>query len=618
MDCASAKEKLVRYRQGELALSSDKDLLEHMRTCSSCKDQMQQVLYEADAQVFVKALTSEKPSKDLASEVLRQLPSEKGGKKTVSSGRLKSVRDGKKKRDRSPSSGMLKTTRASRTRATRRRAKDDSGVLFGGNILQSAGQKTGGFIMKYCDDCGERIDPADLDSGAAISHKGATYCPKCKVNLEGVEETATATAPSPKKSTTRQKSPGRVSRPTRGPVPKAAKPVNLPLVGGGLITAALVLIIVIVAVMNSGDTPAPRDPADEITTGPRNTPEEDAGAPPVEDGGEAAPDPEPKKSHASEEEAIEAKIREEERKAEEAKKKKREAIQKLMDEASAKVQGFIDEKKFQEALQVWSDLLDEAEKHGFTEEHRELVLTSIQSVRTNWRVTAQRKIEDIKRRSYDFEAKNDFANAIKVLNDFPEEWKAIGGMERSLNELEQRRHHLKYKWEKHKKDLEAARVKKFRRKLEVGKVYDLLESADHFKAEWYVRNDNVKVNKDKELEFTCDNTSTPASAVANHTDKEKWLDYEVEFEYKSPVGFLFHYRVKRGIRPGSGRVAPASDWTKIRFVISGVSAQLFVNGEQKAEAVIELNPGYLAFTHNGTGVGYMRNIKIKITALEGE
>jgi hypothetical protein len=237
----------------------------------------------------------------------------------------------------------------------------------------------------------------------------------------------------------------------------------------------------------------------------------------------------------------------------EARKKKLEAVQSLMDESLDKAQAFMEEKKFKEALHVLSLLLDEAEKHGFTEEHRE---------------------------------------------------------------LEQRRHHLKYKWEKYTKDQEA-RVRKFRRRLEVGKVYDLLESADRFKAEWYVRNDNVKLSKDKELEFRCDSISTPASMTANYSGKEKWLDYEVEFEYKSSAGFIIHYRYKRGVRPGSARVAPAPDWKKIRFVISGVTAQIFVNDALMAESVVELNPGYLAITHAGTGVGFVRNLKIKVAALEG-
>jgi len=51
----------------------------------------------------------------------------------------------------------------------------------------------------------------------------------------------------------------------------------------------------------------------------------------------------------------------------------------------------------------------------------------------------------------------------------------------------------------------------------------------------------------------------------------------------------------------------------VKFVIEGISAQVFVKGKDPFETVVDLNPGYFGFMASKPGTVHIKNLKVTIT-----
>ncbi len=630
MDCKDVSAFLETYKKGESALSSNREAQEHFKSCKACKEAFDGVLLDADAAVFSKAFLSRKPSRDIAAEVLKALPepekegsggdekAPKAGGRTKSSGRLKPVRTGEEKVK--PSSGEMKSFKPGSKTAIRRRKPDDTTVFFGENLFQSTDKKTGGFTIKYCEECNERISLADIESGMALTYKDATYCPKCKGKVaEFIEADGGSAEPDERKAT-------RVARPVQARPSGVArgsgkKPMNLPLVGGGIIGVALVLIVALVVIMNSGGKPSPESSKAGSQKGQdssRKTPEgrdETSGKKEAKNDAEANVE-DPKKSR-QEEEMI--KIREKERKEKEEKDRKIAEVDKLIDETCAKSTSLIDEKKFKDALDLCSEVLQKMEGMEPTEVQKKKLESQLSSVKSNWRSAAFRKIQEIKDMADKYESQREYEKALKVLDEFPEDWKGVedpdGSFERALYDLTGLKRTINYRWEAYKKGQIEEQKKKFHIGIAAGEEHEAFSSEDSLRANWSGRGTINYDKAEKIVTVTTSDANAPAILFATFKNKDAWLDYELSFEYKSDCGLLLHYRIKPGTKGQAARLDVQNAWKKVRFVLSGLSAQMFVD-EEKVDGIVDLHPGYFAFQPFSTGSIQLRNLKIKVMKLE--
>ncbi|MHC5080899.1 MAG: anti-sigma factor family protein, partial [Planctomycetota bacterium] len=201
MDCQEVADFLEKYHQGDASLRETREVMPHINQCEHCRQTLQRILFDLDLAAFTTFFQENEPPRGFVDKVLADLPGSgrrstdrKGGarRRPSSSGRMSAVKTDRRGGDRKTggrkgrvgSSESLKAQR--KTTAMRRKEyhKEQSGLFLSDQIFGTQEKKIG-LIITYCEECGERIDPEDFESGAAVHYKNASYCSKCKGSVEG-------------------------------------------------------------------------------------------------------------------------------------------------------------------------------------------------------------------------------------------------------------------------------------------------------------------------------------------------------------------------------------------------------------------------------------------------
>ncbi|MCU0723220.1 MAG: zf-HC2 domain-containing protein, partial [Planctomycetes bacterium] len=279
MECAQVAEAVQKYHEGEASLKDDPEVFAHLKGCAACRESLQKVLYDVDLAAYSAFFEEIDPPEDFADQVIDAIPGgeektegrrpERGGarKKAGSSGKLAVVRGERKPLGRALRASASAGLKPAHHTTTVRRREEPSGVFLTDQIFGSQ-EKKRGLIITYCEECGERIDPADFDTGAAIQHQNASYCRKCKSKV--VPEELEPEGASREKAEPKAKRPARAEASPRAaasrgaPAPRAAQPVNYMKVGGIFMGVALLLVVGVVVVLSTGGddgAPPPRERA---------------------------------------------------------------------------------------------------------------------------------------------------------------------------------------------------------------------------------------------------------------------------------------------------------------------------------------------------------------------
>ncbi|MHC4600721.1 MAG: zf-HC2 domain-containing protein, partial [Planctomycetota bacterium] len=363
MDCEEVAEFLEDFHAGDESLKQNRDVVAHLKECETCRGSLQSILFDLDMAMYTAFFEEMESPKGSVDKVLDALPGSarkavagrkgKGRRKPPSSSRLGPVRGDRKKGPRKGrTSGIGGPKAMRRTTTLRRRDKDQSGLFLQDQIFGSTEKKTG-LIITYCEECGERIDPDDFETGAAIHHQNASYCQKCKESVVGaVTEPAKPKTGARKAAKTKARSAPR-PQPARPPSGRMAAPakkgMNLPLVGGGLMGAAVLILVAVVIVISlgNGDTEGERIKEKKKVTNVESGQDKD--------GSETETKVEETKSSAMEDETkLFKKIEEEKQKMkEEAARRKRLPMDKL-NAWRAEAEKIIETKGFDAAIQFWN------------------------------------------------------------------------------------------------------------------------------------------------------------------------------------------------------------------------------------------------------------------------
>ncbi|GEM_PF-3426932 len=633
MDCEDVGEILEAFHAGEASLDEYEGLEEHLASCEGCRQALQKILYDVDLAAYTTFFEDMKPPPRFARKVMESLPGGKGegGKRGSSSkgggssSRLATVRGEKKtgaRRGRPSSSGML---RAHRKTGVRRKdpSREPSGVFLQDQIFGAQEKKTG-LIITYCEECGERIDPSLFESGEAVRYKNASYCPKCKSAVEGLLEEE---APSPKR-----KGRSRAKAGTRGPArppstrvatpPRTKKPMNLPLVGGGLVGAAvLILVIGVVAfsMMGDGDDGRVIEPEGSDDTGAP----EDADLSPQKDLEPASP---PSSEDSVKKEMQQRKALAQKRKKDE---EERARLARIPGEKVAqyreKARLLEEEEKFQEALNLWNRWIANAtegeiedpktgKKLKFKEEHIREMQVEREGLKERWERWKDQLIGKAKEAVRALADAEKFKEALVKLDEYVEKYRS--DYPDRVQELE----YLKGRIQLMAQRAAEAKARKIiaenRRAIEAGSWVEMMKSKNDILANWGAKGKVQWIDDEDPPVLRLDGNGTNIFS-GGFSNASKWFDYELSFEMKSSVACIVYMRYDAQSRSYAVTVVPeCAGWTKVHVKIEQLTLYLEVGDKQAQPKVLDKpGTGGVVFRPYDAGHVQIRDLKIKVNVL---
>jgi hypothetical protein len=316
---------------------------------------------------------------------------------------------------------------------------------------------------------------------------------------------------------------------------------------------------------------------------------------------------------------LDKKIREDERAAQRARQAEVHRLTTVLEEARRRSRDFADSGEYRKAEKQWIALLHEtedAEEKAYLREIRMMMREGLESVQRQWREAGGRAWHKARLTTHRLSSKKHYSEAVQTLDAFLEDWKDAPEIGSALGDARGLRSILLRKQaEKIRKDREEE-IRKLRRRPETGKMIEALVDWDHFKAEWRVQDGRTEFDVlTKTLLLHTEASGRPARLQTAFHGQEKWLDYEVSFEYKSDVPLTFLYRwdvEKRKLIRGA--LEPAGQWTPTSWIIAGGAVKVRV-GAGSDEAVIDYHPGAFGFWLGSPGEARIRNLRFTITGL---
>jgi len=644
MDCETVGEILDQYHEGECSLKENREALAHIKECGACRESLLRILYDLDLAAYTAFFEEIEPPASFTDKVLDALPGATrkparrktaARRRTPSSSKLSPVKGDRKsgvRRGRPSSGGALKPTRKTGTMRRRTASKDQQSGLFLQDQIFGSQEKKSGLIITYCEDCGERIDPDDFDTGVAVYYQNASYCKKCKLNVEGLE----ADKPAPQKGRKKgvpARAPTRsapAARPPSGRLPSAhpKKAMNLPMVGGAIMGAAVLLIVAVIVVMKIGGGPAGDYTVSKSARTKAESSRTEEGAA-TQDGVAvegAAKEP-------ADENAIDAELKAmaEMKKQKEEEEKEKERFRQVPHDKIKEWRVKSDEllakrpPDFKEALRLWNSWYANAVDGKITDpvtkktvKFDEEQLARIQNERN--RVIQKRtrwfegELELIKNKVHAMAnaAPPKWDDARKMVKDIPPGWevdfeKGVRDLEGLLSDIDL--------WEQNWKRKMLADIKeKAKRDIEVGKWVELVLNQEDLVANWYHQPpDKCEVEKDEDDHTVLRLEGDRTCVFTQHGKSKTWFNYEVEFDVRGTAGLVIFFRepAKDGKRVYIA-LKPLPAWKKIRAKVDNVVLELYVDGKMVHSSPASLRSGGLYLMALGAGSVKMRNPKIKI------
>jgi hypothetical protein len=591
MDCAKFSNFLRAYHLGGASLRETPEAGSHLRSCAACRGTLQTILRDVDVAAFEAFFREVDPPKDFADGVIGILPGEKG-KETEPEGPAPGRDD---RRDRGKTAGAFPA------RAAPARHGSGPGREF---LVAPDGmaERSRGAAVTYCKTCGCRIDAIGLDPGSTASFLCAACVPETRDgrHRKPAEERTASSRPAPAFPSARPKRslPGMLSGALR--CRKA---------GAAIVALAVLLPAVALLVAR-----ARRDPA--------------------------LPSPDSERGSSSPIEVLlQAERNHDKALAEiEKEKERRREVPGRMILAKARECRELEEKNdFPASLARWNEFLDRAragecmDEKGlgalFLEEHFSEIGTEISEVGRRWeRSVAEEGTKIIDRSGalcsearslaenmMGTEMKAKFEEARKVLQEYPKEWE--GRFADTVQRLVQAKNDIDYLELQTEKTILAIQQKKARRTVETGRWVEILQGEIDFQANWDSKIDRRTWEEDGKS-MTVEGRSD--SFLTHRFGKEapgsaSWLDYEIEFEVKSNVPLSILLRHRRNADAIRVPIPATARLEKYSIKVEGVALYVVVNGERKAQGIVDLQSGPPVFLVSGSrGSFTLREVKVKV------
>jgi len=242
----------------------------------------------------------------------------------------------------------------------------------------------------------------------------------------------------------------------------------------------------------------------------------------------------------------------------------------------------------------------------------------ILEVKTAWRRAAHGRMDGILESVRESIEAGAYGEALDAAKSFPEGWLVVEGIEdkhEDLKYLVQRATYLKGK----AAGGSSRTPRRPRRggELALDKTYAVLRDKARVQAAWKPNGEVRYEEKEKELILTVKDDLRRATLFSNYEKQNAWLDYVVEFEYRTNAGLRFLCRVnRRRNRQTIVTLPDASAWRAVRIDVSGVLLKATVGGKTWDDVVVDLDPGYCGFELNRKGTASIRNLRLRITKKE--
>ncbi|MHC4777864.1 MAG: anti-sigma factor family protein [Planctomycetota bacterium] len=659
MDCEEVSGFLTEFHGGDASLKDDREALAHIKECEECRSSLQKILYDLDQAAYTAFFEEMEPPRGAVDKVLASLPGSgrkpagrrktAGRRKEPSSSRLAPARGERKKagrRGRPGATGGQKAIRKTTTLRRRDSLKDQSGLFLQDQIFGSSEKKVG-LIITYCEECGERIDPADFESGAAIHHQNASYCNKCKTSVVGEEEPkkSPARAAAPRKGARTKSRPAQkpaTSKPASGRMATASpkKGMNLPLVGGGIMGAAALILIAVVVIVGVGG-----NSEEDYRRPPSNSSSGDEGEETEAKTEEVKKDKQDKATAKDEEKFFEEVEKDKQRMAEEAARVERLPLEKV-NAWRSEAEKRIEKEGFDSAINFWNSIYGNATEGKiydpkdmkekpvppklegakraewikknwrvvkFTDEHLTTVQSELRRLRERRAKWAFQQLQQLEEEIMALVHAEKWDEAKKKAEDIPEGWDVK--FPENVQKLRSIRDDIDM-WERNWKKKKASELReKAARGVEAGAWVDLVKGKDDFTANWS-RNGKVELEDDRG-KWTITLRDSGSHIWSTFKNMTKWFDYEVEFEVKASARFDLGVRIHPQKRKFNGGSVPAvPQWKKIGVKVEGVTIEFTLDGKSAGSQPCEIQTGGLYIRLREAGYLKIRNLKIKINKLQ--
>jgi hypothetical protein len=284
----------------------------------------------------------------------------------------------------------------------------------------------------------------------------------------------------------------------------------------------------------------------------------------------------------------------------------------------------IDDKKFEEALQMWQRWYDNATEKRvmddkiedraviFKEEHQKVIQEEIANLQARWKKSVEAEAQKIRQEALYLSDEHKFDEARARLKKYPPYWdnkfsEVVQKLRDMVNEIDRE--------ERRYKSIIAAQAKeKSKRAIEVGDWVAMVKGKEDFLGNWQVLGTCETEEDGKKWIVRLEGQG--AYIYTRFTNMAKWQDYEVEFKIKSTAKVYVRTRFGPNAKKGIGFTLPAfSKWTKIGIKLEGVTVEFFKDGEPAGSDAVDVLSGGVQFYVREPGAIRLRDLKIKINKL---